>query len=92
MDYVYAYLSYFGYKLGQATMQGFWDEMERLGKDKNPFRAGFLQFVGVAETRKPRRSSSTASRPSTSSTAACTSTRATRTPPATRARRRCARA
>ncbi len=52
MDYVYAYLSYFGYKLGQATMQGFWDEMERLGKDKNPFRAGFLQFVGVAETHK----------------------------------------
>ena len=52
MDYVYAYLSYFGYKLGQATMQGFWDEMERLGKDKNPFRAGFLQFVGVAETHQ----------------------------------------
>jgi alkanesulfonate monooxygenase SsuD/methylene tetrahydromethanopterin reductase-like flavin-dependent oxidoreductase (luciferase family) len=52
MDYVYAYLSYFGYKLGQATMQGFWDEMERLGKDKNPFRAGFLQFVGVAETHR----------------------------------------
>ncbi|MEX2205891.1 MAG: LLM class flavin-dependent oxidoreductase [Myxococcota bacterium] len=51
MDYVYAYLSYFGYKAGQATMDGFWHEMERLGKDRNPFRAGFLQFVGVAETR-----------------------------------------
>jgi alkanesulfonate monooxygenase SsuD/methylene tetrahydromethanopterin reductase-like flavin-dependent oxidoreductase (luciferase family) len=51
MDYVYAYLSYFGYKAGQATMDGFWAEMERLGKDRNPFRAGFLQFVGVAETR-----------------------------------------
>jgi alkanesulfonate monooxygenase SsuD/methylene tetrahydromethanopterin reductase-like flavin-dependent oxidoreductase (luciferase family) len=51
MDYVYAYLSYFGYKAGQATMDGFWREMERLGKDRNPFRAGFLQFVGVAETR-----------------------------------------
>jgi len=25
--------------------------MERLGKDRNPYRAGFLQFVGVAETR-----------------------------------------
>jgi alkanesulfonate monooxygenase SsuD/methylene tetrahydromethanopterin reductase-like flavin-dependent oxidoreductase (luciferase family) len=32
-------------------MDGFWNEMERLGKDRNPFRAGFLQFVGVAETR-----------------------------------------
>ena len=52
MDYVYAYLSYFGYKAGQATMQGFWDEMARLGKDRNPYRAGFLQFVGVAESRE----------------------------------------
>ena len=52
MDYVYAYLSYFGYKDGQATMTGFWDEMKRLGKDRNPYRAGFLQFVGVAESRE----------------------------------------
>jgi alkanesulfonate monooxygenase SsuD/methylene tetrahydromethanopterin reductase-like flavin-dependent oxidoreductase (luciferase family) len=50
MDYVYCYLSYFGYLLGQATMQGFWDEIERLGYDDNPYRAGFLQFVGVADT------------------------------------------
>jgi alkanesulfonate monooxygenase SsuD/methylene tetrahydromethanopterin reductase-like flavin-dependent oxidoreductase (luciferase family) len=50
-DYVYSYLSYFGYKLGQATMNGFWAEMDRLGKDRNPYRAGFLQFVGVAESR-----------------------------------------
>ncbi len=52
LDYVYCYLSYFGYQAGQATMNGFWDEMKRLGKDRNPFRAGFLQFVGVAETRE----------------------------------------
>jgi alkanesulfonate monooxygenase SsuD/methylene tetrahydromethanopterin reductase-like flavin-dependent oxidoreductase (luciferase family) len=51
MDYVYCYLSYFGYKSSKAVMQGFWDEMGRLGKDRNPNRAGFLQFVGVAETR-----------------------------------------
>ncbi len=51
MDYVYCYLSYYGYKAGQATMQGFWNEMARLGKDRNPYRAGFLQFVGVAESR-----------------------------------------
>jgi alkanesulfonate monooxygenase SsuD/methylene tetrahydromethanopterin reductase-like flavin-dependent oxidoreductase (luciferase family) len=49
-DYVYSYLSYFGYKAGEATMKGFWDEMDRLGKDRNPYRAGFLQFVGVAES------------------------------------------
>jgi len=52
MDHVYAYLSYFGYQAGQATMDGFWSEMDRLGKDRNPYRAGFLQFVGVAETRE----------------------------------------
>ena len=52
MDYVYCYLSYYGYQAGQATMSGFWDEMARLGKDRNPYRAGFLQFVGVAETRE----------------------------------------
>jgi alkanesulfonate monooxygenase SsuD/methylene tetrahydromethanopterin reductase-like flavin-dependent oxidoreductase (luciferase family) len=52
MDYVYAYLSYFGYKDGKATMDGFWAEMSRLGKDRNPYRAGFLQFVGVAENRE----------------------------------------
>jgi alkanesulfonate monooxygenase SsuD/methylene tetrahydromethanopterin reductase-like flavin-dependent oxidoreductase (luciferase family) len=49
-DYVYSYLSYFGYKAGEATLRGFWEEMGRLGKDRNPYRAGFLQFVGVAET------------------------------------------
>jgi alkanesulfonate monooxygenase SsuD/methylene tetrahydromethanopterin reductase-like flavin-dependent oxidoreductase (luciferase family) len=52
MDYVYAYLSYFGYLAGQATMHGFWEEMARLGKDRNPYRAGFLQFVGVAESHE----------------------------------------
>jgi alkanesulfonate monooxygenase SsuD/methylene tetrahydromethanopterin reductase-like flavin-dependent oxidoreductase (luciferase family) len=49
-DHVYAYLSYFGYKAGQATMTGFWNEMKKLGKEPNPYHAGFLQFVGVAET------------------------------------------
>jgi alkanesulfonate monooxygenase SsuD/methylene tetrahydromethanopterin reductase-like flavin-dependent oxidoreductase (luciferase family) len=52
LDYVYSYLSYFGYKQGEATMRGFWAKMNELGKDPNPFRAGFLQFVGVAETRE----------------------------------------
>src|SRR6056297_768871 len=52
MDYVYSYLSYYGYKAGMQTMQGFWDEMKRLGKEPNPFMAGFAQAVGVAETEK----------------------------------------
>ncbi len=52
LDYVYCYLSYYGYKIGQATMDGFWGEMAKLGKDRNPYRAGFLQFVGVGESRQ----------------------------------------
>ena len=50
LDYVYCYLSYFGWQLGRRTMEGFWREIERLGYDDNPYRAGFLQFVGVADT------------------------------------------
>ena len=52
MDYVYCYLSYYGYKAGRATMDGFWEEMKRLGKEPNPYHAGFLQFVGVGESRQ----------------------------------------
>jgi alkanesulfonate monooxygenase SsuD/methylene tetrahydromethanopterin reductase-like flavin-dependent oxidoreductase (luciferase family) len=52
MDYVYCYLSYYGYKAGRATMDGFWAEMERLGKPRNPYQAGFLQFIGVGESRQ----------------------------------------
>ena len=52
MDYVYCYLSYYGYKAGRATMDGFWAEMDRLGKERNPYQAGFLQFVGVGESRQ----------------------------------------
>jgi alkanesulfonate monooxygenase SsuD/methylene tetrahydromethanopterin reductase-like flavin-dependent oxidoreductase (luciferase family) len=49
-DYVYCYLSYFGYRRGQETMNGFWETMGRLGLDDNPYRAGFLQLVCVADT------------------------------------------
>ncbi len=49
-DYVYCYLSYFGYKHGKKTMDGFWEAIARLGVDDNPYRAGFLQLVGLSET------------------------------------------
>jgi alkanesulfonate monooxygenase SsuD/methylene tetrahydromethanopterin reductase-like flavin-dependent oxidoreductase (luciferase family) len=51
-EYVYCYLSYGGYKAAQDTMKGFWNVVESHGKEKNPYRAGFLQFVGVAESRQ----------------------------------------
>ncbi len=51
-DYVYCFLSYFGYKMAREQMHGYWREMRRLGKDPNPYRAGFLQFVAVADTHQ----------------------------------------
>jgi len=49
-DYLFSYLSYFGHQRGLAVMKSFWEEVAKLGKDDNPYRAGFLQFVAVSET------------------------------------------
>jgi len=49
-DYLYAYLSYFGYEAGKKSMQGFWETAEEMGASLNPHRAGFLQFIGVADS------------------------------------------
>jgi alkanesulfonate monooxygenase SsuD/methylene tetrahydromethanopterin reductase-like flavin-dependent oxidoreductase (luciferase family) len=51
-DYVYCYLTYFGYLSGEAIIRGFWDEMKELGREPNPYQTGIVQFVGVAETRE----------------------------------------
>jgi alkanesulfonate monooxygenase SsuD/methylene tetrahydromethanopterin reductase-like flavin-dependent oxidoreductase (luciferase family) len=48
-DFLYAYLSYFGYQAAKSAMQGYWEAVERAGRDPNPYRAGFLQFIGVAD-------------------------------------------
>jgi len=49
-DLVYCYLSYFGYKAGLKTMQGFWKKVQEFGKETNPFQGGFAQFIAVADT------------------------------------------
>ena len=51
-DFVYCYLSYFGYKAGLRTMQGFWSKMAEMGKEPNPFQGGFAQFVAVADSEQ----------------------------------------
>jgi alkanesulfonate monooxygenase SsuD/methylene tetrahydromethanopterin reductase-like flavin-dependent oxidoreductase (luciferase family) len=30
-------------------MEGYWEACDRVGVDRNPYRAGFLQFIGVAD-------------------------------------------
>jgi alkanesulfonate monooxygenase SsuD/methylene tetrahydromethanopterin reductase-like flavin-dependent oxidoreductase (luciferase family) len=49
-DFAYAYLSYFGGKSAENVMDRFWARASARGKDANPYRASFLQIVGVAET------------------------------------------
>lgn len=49
-DFLYAYLSYFGYKWARDNVRGYWDVIEKAGKEPNPYRMGFIQFVGVADT------------------------------------------
>jgi len=46
----YAYLSYFGGKSAENIMDRFWSRAQEKGRDANPYRASFLQLVGVAET------------------------------------------
>jgi alkanesulfonate monooxygenase SsuD/methylene tetrahydromethanopterin reductase-like flavin-dependent oxidoreductase (luciferase family) len=49
-EFLYAYLSYFGYIRGRQVMDGYWEKADELGIDRNPYRAGFLQFVAVADS------------------------------------------
>lgn len=48
--FLYANLSYFGYKAGLANVNGYWEAVDRHGLEPNPYRVGFLQFVGVADS------------------------------------------
>ena len=50
--YVYCYLSYGGYKRGQRNVDGFWKIMQEKEKPLNPYHAGFLQLVAVADSEQ----------------------------------------
>ncbi|MGE0485290.1 MAG: LLM class flavin-dependent oxidoreductase [Gammaproteobacteria bacterium] len=49
-DYSYCFLTYFGAKGAKHMVNGFWNRCEELGRDRNPYRMGFLCPVGVADT------------------------------------------
>ena len=48
-DYSYSFLSYFGYRPATNGFRGYWDTIDRLGKDRNPYRAGYLQLVAISD-------------------------------------------
>lgn len=49
-DYSYCFLTYFGAKGAEHMVNGYWDTVERMGRDRNPYRMGFLIPVGVSDT------------------------------------------
>jgi len=49
-DVPYCFLSYFGSDFARTNMQTFWDRVEASGLDDNPYRAGLVQLVFVADT------------------------------------------
>jgi alkanesulfonate monooxygenase SsuD/methylene tetrahydromethanopterin reductase-like flavin-dependent oxidoreductase (luciferase family) len=49
-DYAYAFLTYFGYEPARAVMKGYWEAVERAGRDLNPHRAGYVQVIAISET------------------------------------------
>jgi alkanesulfonate monooxygenase SsuD/methylene tetrahydromethanopterin reductase-like flavin-dependent oxidoreductase (luciferase family) len=49
-DYLYAYVSFSGYKHAERVLQGYWETCDQLGVDRNPYRAAFVQICAVGET------------------------------------------
>ena len=50
-DYSFVYLSWDGPKLtGREVFDRYWDLAEEMGRDRNPYRLGFVQVVAVSET------------------------------------------
>jgi alkanesulfonate monooxygenase SsuD/methylene tetrahydromethanopterin reductase-like flavin-dependent oxidoreductase (luciferase family) len=49
-NHCYCFLSYYGNNLGKRVMDGFWEFVDKSNLDANPYRAGFLQLVVVAES------------------------------------------
>lgn len=49
-DYSYCYLTYFGAKGAEHMVKGYWEKVAENGRDRNPYRMGFLIPVGVSDT------------------------------------------
>jgi alkanesulfonate monooxygenase SsuD/methylene tetrahydromethanopterin reductase-like flavin-dependent oxidoreductase (luciferase family) len=49
-DYSYCYLTYYGAQGAKHMVDLYWNRVEELGGDRNPYRLGFLVPVGVSET------------------------------------------
>lgn len=50
IDSPFFLLSYFGSKFARGMFEKYWERVELAGRDKNPYRAGIVQLVMVADT------------------------------------------
>jgi alkanesulfonate monooxygenase SsuD/methylene tetrahydromethanopterin reductase-like flavin-dependent oxidoreductase (luciferase family) len=48
--FLYAYLSFFGLEHSRATLEGYWETVERLRAEPNPYRTAIVQFVAIADS------------------------------------------
>ena len=90
MDYVYCYLSYFGHKVGKATMDGLLGGDGPPGQGPQSVSRRLRADRGGGGKPSSRRWSSTRKRRNTSSAAACTSILASPRRPATPPKQPCA--
>ena len=51
-QYMYSYLSYFGFIRGKQVMDGFWAKADEMGVERNPYQAGFMQLVVTADSEQ----------------------------------------
>jgi alkanesulfonate monooxygenase SsuD/methylene tetrahydromethanopterin reductase-like flavin-dependent oxidoreductase (luciferase family) len=49
-DHMYAALSYSGYKRQQKTFDEFWPVVDKYDLPRNPYRAGIIHFVAIADS------------------------------------------
>ena len=49
-DYNYSYLSFSWYLRAKQLMDGYWERVEKSGKDMSPYRGGFAQTIIVADS------------------------------------------
>ena len=49
-NYNYSYLSFSGYLRAENLMKGFWQRMEELGQEYNPYQGAFAQQICVANS------------------------------------------
>jgi alkanesulfonate monooxygenase SsuD/methylene tetrahydromethanopterin reductase-like flavin-dependent oxidoreductase (luciferase family) len=49
-DFLYAYLSFWGLERSRSTLEGYWETVERLGAEPNPYRTAIVQFFAIADS------------------------------------------